>query len=280
MKNDLLSDAVGKIDEDLIENADKENPAKRKAGSLRWISAAAAAFLVAAGVFAAVPALQKKAPPLPADTVGGTMDPGGAADPERSSGDTTVAAAVPYVSTADTAGMEDPEASSADTTETEPPVTISAGSTEPAVPEDPSRDGTAAEPVSDPDVTTGEMFVFATYEYRIEDGAYSSYVQGRVIEDGRIGMKIGDAQVIAGWVRNGVWEKNEHARAVVYEISGVSPDTAVAIRFLDKLEAETTEFYYVLINPAADPAPVAEYRIVPISDASYDSGTQEYSFEE
>jgi uncharacterized membrane protein len=51
----------------------------------------------------------------------------------------------------------------------------------------------------------------------------------------------------------------EHARAEIYEITGVSTDVAVAIMFIDELEAQTTTMYYVIMNPEADLSPVQQY---------------------
>ena len=102
------------------------------------------------------------------------------------------------------------------------------------------------------------------YKYAVDEGKYAGYQMGRVIHERYVGEKLSDVTVTAGWMyKNGgeYWWNDEHARAEIYEISGVSDDTAVAIRFLDELEAELTTCYYVILNPDADLTPVQEYII-------------------
>lgn len=100
------------------------------------------------------------------------------------------------------------------------------------------------------------------YDYSIDAGKFSGYVRGRVIEDGKIGKTLEKVTVTAGWFdADGNRLTEEHANAEVYEIDGVSTDVAIAIKFLDKLEAETTTHFYVAMNPEADLTPVQDYII-------------------
>ena len=103
------------------------------------------------------------------------------------------------------------------------------------------------------------------YFYQIDEGAFSAYVGGKVIAEEKLGGKIDDVSVTAGW-RNeaGEWLSNENLRGEVYLIDGVSSDIAVALKFLDKGEAVTTTHYYVILNPNADLSVVEEYVIVPM----------------
>ena len=107
-----------------------------------------------------------------------------------------------------------------------------------------------------------------------DDGKFSTYEMGRGINAAKVGQKISDVTVTAGWYYclNDEWNAKEHARAETYEISGVSEDTAVAIKFLDELEAEVTDFYYVIINPVADKTPVQNYVIIIEDPANQDGG--------
>lgn len=110
----------------------------------------------------------------------------------------------------------------------------------------------------------GELAAHAYYKYAVDEGKYSTYVMGRGIHTDYVGDKICDVTVTAGWIySNGgeFWLANEHARAEIYRIIGVSEDTAVAICFLDELEAEIVGCYYVIINPEADSTPVSQYVI-------------------
>ena len=109
-----------------------------------------------------------------------------------------------------------------------------------------------------------EAAPYSRYKYSVDEGKYSAYVRGKVIAARYVGEKLEDVTVTAGWVyMNGgeFWRADEHARAEIYEIKGVSTDTAVAIKFLDKLEAQITDTYYVIMNPEADLTPVSVYVI-------------------
>ena len=111
----------------------------------------------------------------------------------------------------------------------------------------------------------GEYRLEKSYTYRVDAGKYASYVRGKGIADRYVGGKLEDDTVTAGWVdADGKMLTEEHARAEIFGIDGVSADVAVAIRFLDELEAETTAMYFVIINPAADPGPVRPWVITPM----------------
>ena len=104
------------------------------------------------------------------------------------------------------------------------------------------------------------------YFYGIDEGAYSTYVGGKVIAEDKIGNKISDVSVTAGWKdAAGEWASTtEKLRGEVYAINGVSNDVAVALKFIDKGEAVTTTYYYVIMNPNADLSAVEDYIIAPI----------------
>ena len=105
------------------------------------------------------------------------------------------------------------------------------------------------------------------YFYQINEGAYSTYEGGKVIAEDKIGNKIADVNLTAGWKdSNGEWKSETEAlRGEIYTINGVSNDVAVALKFIDKGEAVTTTHYYVIMNPAADLTPVKYYIITPIT---------------
>lgn len=103
------------------------------------------------------------------------------------------------------------------------------------------------------------------YFYNVDEGAFSTYIGGKVITADKIGDKLSDVFVTAGWKNDvGEWTSSEKLRGEIYSITGVSNDVAVALKFLDKGEAVTTIHYYVIMNPSADLTPVAEYIIAPI----------------
>lgn len=105
------------------------------------------------------------------------------------------------------------------------------------------------------------------YVYSVDEGAYSAYIGGKVITEDKIGNKIADVSVTAGWKNAaGEWASaTENLRGEVYAINGVSNDVAVALKFIDKGEAITTTHYYVIMNPTADLTPVKDYIITPIT---------------
>ena len=104
------------------------------------------------------------------------------------------------------------------------------------------------------------------YFYQINEGAYSTYVGGKVIAEDKIGNKIADVNLTAGWKDDkGEWKSETEAlRGEVYTINGVSNDVAVALKFIDQGEAVTTTHYYVMLNPTADLSVVEEYVRDPI----------------
>ena len=123
-------------------------------------------------------------------------------------------------------------------------------------------------PVVPPDNGSENEYQYESgYFYQINEGAYSTYVGGKVIAEDKIGNKIADVNLTAGWKDdNGEWKSETEAlRGEVYAINGVSSDVAVALKFIDKGEAVTTTHYYVIMNPAADLTPVQDYIITPIT---------------
>ena len=103
------------------------------------------------------------------------------------------------------------------------------------------------------------------YFYHVDEGAFSTYVGGKVISEEKLGSKVEDVSVTAGWKNAaGEWISTENLRGEIYLIDGVSSDVAVALKFLDKGEAVTTTHYYVILNPNADVSIVEEYVIAPI----------------
>ena len=212
MKEDMMRQAIGGIDDKLIEGSEKQQTTRRTRVSwVKWVSIAAALVLVVAMGVMILPGMLKG---------------------------------------------------------NEPVVT----------PDAPSVSGNG-EGVSDSNYTGDETVLYEKYEYSVDTGKYSSYVQGKVIPDNKVGDKLEDVTVTAGWVRpEGLPQaEKEHARAEIYEIKGVSTNVAVAIRFTDELEAELTTCYYVIMNPSADLTPVQPYVITytPFEQNDGDGSVQE-----
>ena len=116
----------------------------------------------------------------------------------------------------------------------------------------------------EPPIPGGEHFYERGYTYAVTEGEFSAYVGGRVIAESKIGEKIADVTLLAGWTdRDGNWISTEDLSGEVYLIRGVSRGTAVALRFKTAGEAVTAEHYYTLLNPAADLSGMEDYLIPP-----------------
>ena len=109
--------------------------------------------------------------------------------------------------------------------------------------------------------TTTFVFTGERYVYRITEGVFSSYVGGKVIEEDKLGRRLGRYAVEAGWEKDGEKLSSEKLKAEVYAINNVPGEVAVALKFLDKGEAITTDHYYVILNPQADLTAVSDYVI-------------------
>lgn len=132
-------------------------------------------------------------------------------------------------------------------------IAVLAGSTLPAIPDH-------------RETTPEETHFHRQYVYRIDSGDFTTYVGGKVIDEARIGGKLGEVTLTAGWKDGeGEWLSNESLRGEVYLIDGIPEDVAVALKFIDQGEAITTTHYYVIMNPSADLTAVEEYIIFPIN---------------
>ncbi len=106
------------------------------------------------------------------------------------------------------------------------------------------------------------------YQYSLNGSEYSFYIPGKVITPDKVGEKIEDASVTAGWkYADGTMPVTEQLRCEIYRMIDIDPETAVCIRFIDKGEALTTDHYYVQLNPLADLSVVSEY-IIPLVEAN------------
>ncbi len=117
-------------------------------------------------------------------------------------------------------------------------------------------------PTTEPIDITEETAFGSRYVYRVDSEPYYAYSSGKVIDAEQIGDKITDVTVTAGWITNPTHEpREEHLRGEIYAIRNISPDVAVALRFLDRGDAVTTTHYYVLLNLKADLSSLQDYII-------------------
>ncbi len=121
-----------------------------------------------------------------------------------------------------------------------------------------------------PNLSTGEAVLVKAYLYAVDEGPFSAYMGGKVIDPALVSHRIADVTLTAGWkwMPENTWFSQESLRGEVYAIEGIDTGVAVALKFLDKGDAVTTTHYYVLLNPDADLTAVQDYVIpkIPLWD--------------
>jgi len=91
------------------------------------------------------------------------------------------------------------------------------------------------------------------YDYSINGGTFSSYIGASIIAEEKIGSKLEDVTVTAGWKNeNGEWVTEESLRAEVYAIEGVGSTAAAALKLIDPGESLSASHYYVILHPNAE----------------------------
>lgn len=116
---------------------------------------------------------------------------------------------------------------------------------------------------------SGQAALEKYYSYEIDEGKFSSYIGGTVIAEEKVGNKIGNVAVTAGWKSSAdEWISVENLNAEIYVLNDISEEVAVALMFLDQGEAITTTHYYVIMNPDADLTVVEDYVIAPVASTS------------
>ena len=262
MKIPRIVNSVGHIDDDLINDAVKSEKSSKKNVWIKWTSLAAC--------FAVVLIVAVVAGPI--------MSGNRNIAPSVDSGNIN-----PVIDNSATNTSSNIEETSAQANSEEPDISVSNeeitpsesnNETNPPVPNEETHLSVNNETTQS--VTSNEFSGYKkSYFYKVDDDNFSSYIGGKVINKDKLGEKISDVTVTAGW-ETWVGEKltetvsTENLRAEVYSINGVSNDVAVALKFIDKGEAVTTTHYYVILNPDADLSSVKEY-IIPYSVPSYTS---------
>ncbi len=101
----------------------------------------------------------------------------------------------------------------------------------------------------------------SSYQVTIREAPYAAYQSTYVCDPALAGEKLGEVTVLGGWYQvqygpdgkarteNGPEGGGEILRAEVFGIRGVSPDTAVCLKYLDRSEALTADRYYSFLNP-------------------------------
>ena len=243
MKTPRIVNAIGHIDDDLINSATKSKKVAKKNIWIKWTSLAASFAVIIIVAAVAVPTL---------------FGDGNTTLPVVSGDNTTINNSESAAPTTNDNGATTAPAVNQDTTyinNAEP--TTSGG-----------NDNTTSATNNDSTTQSGgaiEIIFAENYVYNVSDGEFSTYVGGKVISKDKISSKIDDVSVSASW-KNSSGERltTETLRAEVYLIKGVSKDVAVALKFIDKGDALTTTHYYVIMNPDADLTPVKEYLIRPL----------------
>lgn len=261
MKTPRIVNSVGHIDDDLINDAVKSEKSSKKNVWIKWTSLAAC--------FAVVLIVAVVAGPI--------MSGNRNIAPSVDSGNIN-----PVIDNSATNTSSNIEETSAQANSEEPDISVSNeeitpsesnNETNPPVPNEETQPAVNDETTNL--VTNNEFGYESRYFYKVDEGDFSTYIGGKVINKDKLGEKISDVTVTAGW-ETWVGEKltetvsTENLQAEVYLINGVSNDVAVALKFIDKGEAVTTTHYYVILNPDADLSSVKEY-IIPYSIPGYTS---------
>ena len=243
MKTPRIVNAIGHIDDDLINSATKSKKVAKKNIWIKWTSLAASFAIIIIVAAVAVPTL---------------FGDGNTTLPVVSGDNTTINNSESAVPTTNDNGATTAPAVNRDTTHINNAESTTSG----------SNDNTTSATNNDSTTQSGgaiEIIFAENYVYNVSDGEFSTYVSGKVISEDKIDYKIADVSVSAGW-KNSFDEQltTETLRAEVYLIKGISKDVAVALKFIDKGDALTTTHYYVIMNPEADLTPVKEYLIRPL----------------
>ena len=243
MKTPRIVNAIGHIDDDLINSAIKSKKVAKKNIWIKWTSLVASFATIIIVVAVAVPTLfgdgNTTLPVVSGDNT--TINNSESATPTTNDNGATTAPAVNQ----DTTHINNAEPTTSGGNDNTTTATNNDSTTQPAI---------------------GNESAFSeTYVYNVSDGKFSTYVSGKVISEDKIDYKIADVSVAAGW-KNSFDEllTTETLRAEVYLIKGISKDVAVALKFIDKGDALTTTHYYVIMNPDADLTSLKEYLIAPL----------------
>ncbi len=243
MKTPRIVNAIGHIDDDLINSATKSKKVAKKNIWIKWTSLVASFAVIIIVAAVAVPTLfgdgNTTLPVVSGDNT--TINNSESATPTTNDNGATT---TPVVNQ-DTTHINNAEPTTSGGNDNTTTATNNDSTTQPAI---------------------GNESAFSeTYVYYVSDGKFSTYVSGKVISEDKIDYKIADVSVAAGW-KNSFDEQltTETLRAEVYLIKGISKDVAVALKFIDKGDALTTKHYYVIMNPDADLTSVKEYLIVPL----------------
>ena len=243
MKTPRIVNAIGHIDDDLINSATKSKKVAKKNILIKWTSLVASFAIIIIVAAVAVPTLfgdgNTTLPVVSGDNT--TINNSESATPTTNDNGATTAPVVNQ----DTTHINNAEPTTSGGNYNTTTATNNDSTTQPAI---------------------GNESAFSeTYVYNVSDGKFSTYVSGKVISEDKIDYKIADVSVTAGW-KNSFDEQltTETLRAEVYLIKGISKDVAVALKFIDKGDALTTTHYYVIMNPDADLTSVKEYLIAPL----------------
>lgn len=262
MKTPRIVNSVGHIDDDLITETVNSEKSSKKNIWIKWTSLAACFAVVLIVAVVAGPIMSGNrniAPSVDSGNINPVID------------NSATNTSFNIEETSAQANSEEPDISvsneeitpSESNNETNPPVQNE--ETHPAV------NNETTQPI-----TANEFSGYKeSYFYKVDEGKFSTYIGGKVINEDMLGEKISDVTVTAGWetwVGETITEtvSTENLRGEVYSIDGVSNDVAVALKFIDKGEAVTTTHYYVILNPDADLSSVKEY-IIPYSVPGYTS---------
>lgn len=303
MKENKFLDAVGNVDDDVVERfvsmdnelQKKADSSKSKVGWLR-IGAMAACFILIVGAVITVPRLNNTDEPgIPPNHTVLNNDTSTYLPPDDTTlGDVTDVNLPPKDTTVD---------STADTT-LPPETTVADSSTDTTSPPETTaspEDTTAADTPNDwqndvrylswEDVSSffgsksnTQLPVDMPYKEafcEIKSGKYASYEEGSDnVSVEHIGNKIDSIVVRTGWRYSYTGEESDtyEVNADVYEIDGISTDIAVAVKYLEKPVGNGTEYYNMYLNPRCSADSIYDFFEMYNAEAYLTLGSRVYIF--
>lgn len=195
----------------------------------------------------------------PSSTAGHGSQTAPTTSPDRA--ETQAPTAPNETSSIDTPSAEKPSAEkpSAEKPSAEKPSTTKSQESPTAPSEVPSSVAPSAEPSSvapttiDPPTDPEDNAFYQLYTYVIVDSAFSDYRLGKVVGEEMVGERLEDAAAAGVYVQSdGTMQEDETLRCEIFDLTGVDPEIAVCVRFIDRGKGLSTDRYYLLYPPGAD----------------------------
>jgi hypothetical protein len=135
--------------------------------------------------------------------------------------------------------------------------------TETAAPIPGTTNGSEAETTTTTDPPTApedEVVYHLLYTYTIVSSAFSDYRLGKSVGEEMVGQHLEDAAATGVYVHaDGTVQEDETLRCEIFALTGVDPEIAVCVRFIDRGKGLKTDRLYLLYHPDADLSSIEAY---------------------